>query len=255
MIRPWVSILLLALVVIASASAVDLGKRRQARSDVPLNGRFEALSVRLWPQDKYLDDYRQYGRGKRQDEVASPTAVPENPDITSRDTPGLDITPAKSDSTAVPPPTQTPTPTPSNSTTDTTPPETSSSTPPPPPPPPPPSTTETPTPPPESTITTTSSSPTPTSTSTPSTTNPPSPTTPPRESSTTFIPTTNADGSPTTITSVVVVHPSVTKSPGGGQPKPPGLQTGGTPSVGAGMERGMLAALSLSGVIALAMML
>ncbi|OAX82720.1 hypothetical protein ACJ72_02926 [Emergomyces africanus] len=234
MIRQWISILLLALAVISSVSA--------------------AVDFRLAPRDNYLDDYLQFGRGKRQNNdqdpvIESPTLMPERSINTPRDT-GADIsTPIESGSISIPTPTETPPPTNSNSSTDTPPPETSLPTTPPP------STTESQTPPPESSTTTTSNSSTFTTTSSPPTSDTPSTTTTPPKSSTTFIQTTNPDGSPATITSVVIVQPSPTKPPGDGPLKPPGLQTGGTPSVATGVDRGVLAAVSVSGVIALAMML
>ncbi|KLJ08463.1 hypothetical protein EMPG_16107 [Blastomyces silverae] len=267
MIRPWVSTPLLVLVLISFVSAVDLERGRQARSHAPFAGLFKALPARLRSRDTYFDDYivaRQYDLAKRQNRSEVPTASsaatpdPSTPD-TSADTPTPPQPEPGTNGPPTQPSTQSPEPTP---TTQEPPPETTPSTPPSTPPPES-STTTSPTPPESSESSTppkpSSSHPSPSPEPTtkpkpPPSTHTPS-NTPPPKSSTKLIPTTNPDGSPSTITTVVVVQPTQTNSPGGNLPKPPGLQTGAAPRVAAGMQKGLLGVLGFSGVIAFAMAL
>ncbi|PGH35805.1 hypothetical protein GX50_01389 [[Emmonsia] crescens] len=260
MIRPWISILLLALVLISSVSAVDLGRGRQARSDPPFAG-FKALSVRLRSRDKYLDDSiaRRYEVVKRQnnsDPITASPPAPDRPNSTPPDinTPADTPTPTISDHSTIPTPPQTPTTTKPDTTIETPPPETTKPTTPP-------QNSTTPTPPetitqtpPESTNKSSSNHETTSKTKPPPTTPTLSPTRPPPQSVTTLIPTTNPDGSPTTITSIVVVQPT-NNAPGGNPQGPPGLQTNTPSTAAAGMETRLLAVLGLSSVIAVAILL
>ncbi|OJD25229.1 hypothetical protein ACJ73_03400 [Blastomyces percursus] len=292
MIRPWVSTLLLVLALISFVSAVDLERGRQARSHVPFAGLFKALQARLWPRDVYLEDYiiaREYELVKRQNRSESsgtsspataepppadpPTTDPTTPNSTppqnsARDTsadsattpqpepsanptpqpPSQSPEPEPTPTTQEPPPESTPpTPPPENpTTTSPTPPESSKSSPPPEPPPSRPSRPSRPRP---------NPSPEPTTKPKPPPSTPTPADTPAPRSSTKLIPTVNADGSPSTITTVVVVQPTRTNSPGENGPKPPGLQTGAAPMVTAGMEKGFMGLLGFSVVIAIALAL
>ncbi|EEH07485.1 hypothetical protein HCBG_04365 [Histoplasma capsulatum G186AR] len=254
MIRPWISMLLLGFLLITSACAVDLQRGRQARSNTPFSSFFKGLPARIWARDKYLEDYiiaRPHGLAKRQDNVPSASIN------TPLDTPGRDssVTPtptpptstADPTTTSVPPP-ETTTPPPPSSTTTPPPPETTNSQGPPEPTP-----TPQPTPQPPSSINNPSRGSS--SRSTPLTTNNNPTTTPPPRTSTTLIPTTNSDGSLSTITSVIVVQPSPTNSQGSPSQRPPGLQTNTAPIITVDLEKGLLAVLGLSGAIAVVMAL
>ncbi|PGH08849.1 hypothetical protein AJ79_05853 [Helicocarpus griseus UAMH5409] len=267
MVRPWSSLLLLALVFVSSVAAVDLSRasRRQLRSDVSVASFFSSLSAKLRARDSYPDDFpvpvHRYDLARRQNDSTNSTPPSSSPSSPKPDTPDP---PTNSPSPSDPPP---------SSSTENKPTESKSD------PPAPTKTSE-----PEPSETSKPSPSNPPDSSTPSPTRPkPNPTQSPSESpsqepsdesspsgepeekpspkptpkpspvsSTVLIPTTNADGSRSTFTSVVVVHPTPTNSPSGGSNKPPGLQTGGAqPTVD--IKKQMFAVIG--GAVAIAMAL
>ncbi|KAK2789687.1 hypothetical protein FQN53_001443 [Emmonsiellopsis sp. PD_33] len=244
MVRLWTSILFLSLVLAASVAAVDLDRanRRQARADNPIVGVFKSFSSKFRARDAYVDrnaeDFRRYDLVRRQGIEGGNNSVSETP-MVSPTSATLDPNTSKTDTAS---PTDGPgsstTESPTKPTSTTSPTETPTKTPP----------TSTPTSSPTKTQTPTETS-KPSSSSTEKTTSPePTPT----KSSTVLIPTTDSEGALSTITSVVIVHPTPTEEPTDTPNGPPGLQTGGAAAT-IGFKKEMLAVLG--GAVAVAMAL